>query len=511
MSLAARTAALVVLFWARSANAQPLTVDYVVAPGDSCRSIARARFGDAARIDLIHAHNPGLGSTPHRLTPGNTLRLPSAAMATAEAGVARVVRQVELGRASASTWSAAQVGATLQRGDRVATGDGSASELLFRDGGVLQMRQRSLVVITGRGRPSPRPMLRATLEHGALRGRLGELAGRATIRTPSAAARLGEDAIVAVDAEGVSRIASLEGEAVVDGVRVPEGTGTEVRPGGRPSRPRPLPEAPRWRDDAAGRFMGLAHSGATLRGGWEPVADALAFRVEIAREADGTGLLAAVEVPGDAVGFTIPRIAAGTYYVSVATIDRRFFEGRPSPRRAMVVLEARLVPPGGGTPPPDRLDPGDPSRPFSPPRALPGTWVVAPLGFECGDDADVGNITTLRALGRRVVRCEDARGRAVEGFEVVVVEARIRARRPFLRRGERRRLRLVIETPLALPERLLARAPEGIAAGSVRRVRNHYEVDVGASQDAPDTVTLVLEVAAGSERIRVGQLTLAVR
>lgn len=496
---------------AGSARAQPLTVEYLIATGDSCRSIARAQLGDSARIDLIHAHNPGLGSAPHRLQPGDTLRLPTAAMAAAEAGVARVVHQVELQRASASIWAAARVGATLQRGDRVATGDGSASELLFRDGGVLQMRERSLVVITGRGRPSPRPMLRATLEHGALRGRLGELAGRATVTTPSAAARLGEDAIVAVDAEGVSRIASLEGATVVDGVRVPEGTGTEVRPGERPSRPRPLPDAPTWRDDAAGRFMGLAHSGATLRGGWEPVADALAYRVEIAREADGTGLVAAIEVPGDATGFEIPRVAAGTYYVSVATIDRRFFEGRPSHRRAMVVLEARLVPPGGGAPPADRLDPGDPSRPYVLPRALPGTWVVAPLGFECGEGESLGNITTLRTLGRRVVRCEDARGRGVEGFDLVVVEARIRARRPFLRRGERRRLRIVIEAPLALPDRLLARAPEGIAAGSVRRVRGHFEVDVGASRDAPDAVTLVLEVAAGSERIRIGQLTLAVR
>lgn len=494
--------------------------NYTVAPGDSCRSIARARFGSSSHIDLIHAHN-ALGPAPHHLRPGQTLRLPSTALVRSEAGVARVVRDVDLQRSESPVWADAHVGAALQRGDRVATGERSASELIFRGGGVLQMRAQSLVVLTGNGRPSPRRIVRATLERGALRGRLAELTGHAatTLTTPSATARLGQDALVAVDAEGVSRFASLEGTTIVDGVRVPEGTGTQVQPGGRPSRPRPLPRPPRWRTDDDGRFMGLAHSGAILRGRWLPVDGAGGYRVEVARRPDGTELVAAVEVPGDATEFSIPRIPVGTYYVSVATIDREFFEGRPSPRRAMVVLEARIVPPGGGEPPSDRLDPGDPSRPYAPPSALPGTWLVSPRGYRCGDGEERASLLTLRTLGRHAVRCVDARERLISGFDVVIVEARTRAERPFLRRGNRRVARLLVRSPLALPDRMIARAPSSVSVGSVRRSRTPaaeegivvYEVEIGVGLDAPDTLSIVLEVAAGSERIRIGDVSFAVR
>lgn len=507
---------------AEASGGRALLEDYTVVEGDSCRSIARIRFGNSRRIDLIHVHN-SLGRTPHQLLPGQTLRLPSAALANSEAGIARVVRDVDLQRSGSPVWADAHLGAALQRGDRVATGERSASELIFRGGGVLQMRSQSLVVLTGTGRPSPRRIVRATLERGALRGRLAELTGRAatitTVTTPSATARLGRDALVAVDGEGVSRIASLEGTTVVDGVRVPEGTGTQVQPGGRPSRPRPLPRPPRWRTDDDGRFMGLAHSGAILRGRWHPVAEASRYRVEVARRPDGTDLVAAIEVPGSATEFSIPRIPVGTYYVSVATIDGAFFEGRPSPRRAMVVLEARIVPPGGGQPPSDRLDPGDPSRAYAPPTALPGTWLVSPQGYRCGEGDELSSLRTLRTLGRHVVRCVDARDRIISGFEVVIVEARIRPQRPFLRRGSRRVARLLVRSPLALPERMIARAPSSVSVGSVRLSRSQpaeegvvaYEVEIGTGLDAPDTLSIVLEVAAGSERIRIGDVSFAVR
>jgi hypothetical protein len=507
---------------ANASSGRATLEDYTVVEGDSCRSIARAHFGNSSRIDLIHAHN-SLGRAPHQLRPGQMLRLPSATLSNAEAGIARMVRDVDMQRSGSPVWADARVGAALQRGDRVATGERSSSELIFRGGGVLQMRSQSLVVLTGTGRPSPRRIVRATLERGALRGRLAELTGHAattTVTTPSATARLGRDALVAVDGEGVSRIASLEGTTIVDGVRVPEGTGTQVQPGGRPSRPRPLPRPPRWRTDDDGRFMGLAHSGAILRGRWLPVEGASRYRVEVARRPDGTDLIAAVEVPGDATEFSIPRIPVGTYYVSVATIDGAFFEGRPSPRRAMVVLEARIVPPGGGEPPSDRLDPGDPSHAYAPPTALPGTWLVSPLGYRCGDGEQLANLFTLRTLGRHVVRCVDARDRIISGFDVVIVEARIRPERPFLRRGNRRVARLLVRSPLALPGRMIARAPSSVSVGSVRRSRMQppqeegvavYEVEIGVGLDAPDTLSIVIEVAAGSERIRIGDVSFAVR
>ncbi len=97
---------------------------YVVQPGDSCRSIARAVYGDRARIDVIHAYNRWLGPTPHRLQEGTTLRLPSRERAAHEASVARVVHEVELRRAAADAWRRARRQAASHRaaGRRVRRG-----------------------------------------------------------------------------------------------------------------------------------------------------------------------------------------------------------------------------------------------------------------------------------------------------------------------------------------------------------------------------------------------------
>ena len=491
---------------------------YEVQPGDSCRSIARAVYGDRERIDVIHAHNRWLGAPPHRLRPGTRLQLPSPEAVRHEARVAWTQNRVERRSPQAEAWLRARRGDGLDQGHQIATAERSAAELSFRDGSRLQMRERSLVVLLDGGRVQRRR--RATLERGSLRARLAELAGAPVeVATATARAELRGDGVVTVDDEGASRVANHEGELTVRGadggrVRVPEGSGAVVRPGQRPSRPRPLPRAPRWRDDRAGRFVGVTGTGGSLRAGWHPVDGAQRYRVEVARRPDGTDLFAALELDASRTHFTLHRVPAGAYYLSVATIDGHFFESRPSPRRAVVVREARIVPPGGGDPPPDTFDPGDPTRAFTPPHVLPGTWLVAPLGYRCGLGADdaLAGIATLRTLGRHHVRCLDGQDREVPGFEVVVVNARVRVRgRPAIRRGGRRTLRLRVSSPLRLPDRLIAQAPRGIAVGSIlREPDGDFRVEVGAAVDAPAHVRIQLQVAAGTERITIGELTLTV-
>nr|NIS02492.1 hypothetical protein [Gemmatimonadota bacterium]NIU53243.1 hypothetical protein [Gemmatimonadota bacterium]NIY44969.1 hypothetical protein [Gemmatimonadota bacterium] len=212
-------------------------------------------------------------------------------------------------------------------------------------------------------------------------------------------------------------------------------------------------------------------------------------------------------------------VPAGVYYARVATIDGEGFEGRASPRRAFTVRVARVVPPGGGDPPPDVHDPGDPSRPWTPPQLLPGTLVVAPYGVRCGaprasgrEPAELSGIATLRSLGRYRLRCRDRRNRSLRGPEVVVRQARATVLgRPTVPRGGGRRLTIRLRSPLRLPDRLIAQAPEGVAVGSVRRVgRDRFTLEVGVTDQAPRDVRITLQVAAGAERIDIATLTLRV-
>lgn len=499
-------------------HAQP-TEGYVVRAGDTCRKLAQELYGDRSRVDLIHAHNPQLGPGPHRLRPGSTLQVLPDALRRAEATVVHKRQEVQARRGD-EPWVDARVHAPLGTGHQVATGQGASAELAFRDGSRLQMRSRSLVILVGSGRAQRQTLGEARLERGVLRSRLAELAGdeRLALATPSADTRLGRESVVRVADDGEAMVAALSGDSEVGGVRVPEGMGTRVRRGERPTRPRPLPQAPRWSIEARPRVIGLGGSGASLSGHWEPVEGARRYRVEIATRPDGRDLFAALEIPAPTASFTLHRVPAGVYYARVATIDGEGFEGRPSPRRAFTVRSARVIPPGGGDPPPDVHDPGDPSRPWTPPRLLPGTLVVAPYGVRCGEPAlegsteslELGGIATLRRLGRYRLRCLDRGDRPLMGPEVVVMRARATViGRPTVPRGGGRRLTIRVRSPLRLPDRLIASAPEGVAVGAVRRVgRGRFALEVGVAAGAPRDIRITLQVAAGAERIDIAHLTL---
>ncbi len=498
------------------------TIEYRVRPGDTCASVARRFFGDARSYDRIHAHNPDLGAPPHRLSPGTVLRLPrGASPASPDARITAARRRVESRPPRAERWQPARVGQPLAAGSQVATHDRAYAALTFRDDSRLEMREHTLVVIYGGSRGlARRTDAEATLERGALRSRLSELAGRVEVETPSSRAEVAAgSAVLTVEEDGTSRLANLGGATatVTAGstrVRVPAGTGTVVPRGGRPSPPRPLPSAPRWSNDLAGRFVGLTGSGGTLRGSWEPAPDASRYRVEIAAAPDGSDVVAAVEVPGDRHGFEVHGLPPGVYYVSVATIDTALFEGPPSPLRAMQVLSARVIPPGGSEPVEAPYDPGDPSRRPAPPRVLPGTWVVAPVGMRCGaGDGEPREMITLREPGRARVRCLDPAGREVPAFavDVVRVEARVAPRGLVLVRGRTAEARLHLDSTPAPPARLVATAPAGVDVDTPRREPDGaYLLRVTPAPDAPDRAAIEVGTMAGTELVPLASVLLPV-
>ena len=484
------------------AHAQGTTFEYTIQVGESCASIARDVYGDRERYDLIHAYND-LGPLPHQLTPGQTLVLLRRDLARSEAVVQRVVRRVEQRPPGLERWMRTQQGASLQRGHQIVTRNDAQAELRFRDGSTLHMRERSLVIVMGEGRHESRSMGRATLERGNLRAHLGRLARNLDVATPSARARVTGEAWVGVDEGGTSRVANRGRRAIVvhgerGRVRVPSGSGTVVRRGERPDAPHPLPSAPSWREGFQGRFVGFVGAGAPVVVAWETVEGADGYRVELARRPSGGDVVRSVRVSETHARFD--GLDPGVYYASVATIDEQF-EGRNGATRAVVTLSARLLPPGGGTHVAESV-----------PRVVPGTAVVAPSGYRCSTQGPMTTLFTLRTLGRQTLRCVDTSGLELLGGDVVVVRARARiVGAPVVRRGRVTRIRFRLESPVALPNRLVARTPQGVAVGPIVRHNDVYVAEIGAAADAPENVAVELQVAVGADRLGIATLSLGLR
>ncbi len=396
------------------------TFEYRVVEGDSCASISRRFFGDRKRYDVIHQYNPGMGPTPHRLEPGRILILPKVATAPntgPDAEVTAVRRSVEARAANSEGWNPATVGLDLFRGWRVNTLARAAAELTFRDTSVLQMRESTLVIIFGSAHAKARvTTTAATLDRGALRSRLGELSGGATldVQTPSAETEIqGGVALVTVDDSGATRLANHGGaRASVRGkaarrkrVKVAERMGSKVELGKAPTKPRPLPPAPTMAADGPRQFVDLSGRGAMVTGSWMPVSTATRYRVEIARQPDGREVIADVEVPSAVTSFELHGLPPGEHFVSVASIDADGFESPPSTLTRIAIFAAQLRLPDGTRP----AIPAGSEEGASPPLSVPfGTVLEAPDGQRCaqGDDAP-SERTTLRS-DADPLRCRDA-------------------------------------------------------------------------------------------------------
>lgn len=320
-------------------------VDHVIAPGDTCAGLARRYYGDGDRWDVVHEFNPRLGpELPHRLVPGEVLRLPPTLPPAA--WVTRVVRAVEHRSAAASAWSPSKPGEPLDVGFRVATREQSAARLTFRDDSELELRQETLVVIFGRsaGQIDRRPN-RARLERGTLMSRLAALRGEAgeglEVQSGSAVASFGAgEALMSLDA-GASAVSNHAGGAVEVAsadrsakVAVAAGMGTRVEPGRAPAKPRPLPEPPRWLDDRAQTAWALTAEQAVAQVAWAPVPGARSYRIDLD---GGDALVAGAELPPTQTSLALTGLPAGAWTVRVSVTDADALSSRPSPPIALTV------------------------------------------------------------------------------------------------------------------------------------------------------------------------------
>ncbi|MBO6938520.1 MAG: LysM peptidoglycan-binding domain-containing protein [Deltaproteobacteria bacterium] len=480
-----------------SAQAEVETFQYTVQEGDTCVGIARRFFNDRNRYDLIHAYNPNMGPPPHDLQAGTVLTLPRSAVdaeSTPAAHVTDVRRDVRANEPRDPDWHPAERGLGLFGGWRVNTLESSAAELTFRDTSVIQMRANTLVVIFGdTATRARRRSTRAELRNGTLRSRLGTL--RMEVDMPAGQAQLaGGSSVVGVDGEGTTRVSHHEGSPVVlngEGggrVRVPPGNGSKVQRGRRPTRPRPLPDAPTWRR-SSDAFVGLA-DGATIRGGWEPVEDARVYRVEVLRE---ERVFAAIEVPENVTEYEMHGLPAGHYEIRVSTIDGDFFESRPSQPRTVDVSLIDVRSPGA-TAVDERAAP-DPSMPRTEPMLLVGTEIVPPEGTTCALAAEGETVTRLTASGTQTLHCRQG-DTLLEPFPVQVVAPELASsdsgtEPTMVYAGRLTTVRLEVSSALPLPENLDLRG-EGVEIREVRRGDDgSYELDLVATEVAEETEGVV--------------------
>lgn len=409
-------AALAIAAATRSARAED-TQPYRVQEGDSCLGIALRMLGERTAVRDIHRLNPQLGAMPHELVAGSVLTLPARAASGPDARLTSARGDVKIRKPSTAAWDAARRGMDLFRAYRVGAASEAAAELTFGDDGVLEMRERTIVVIYGPQKQKAALILAtAELERGTLEGRLGELDGKhVVVRTPAAIADLrAADAVLRAGDGGPSVLSNHRGGAIeVRGrsrqrgaVKVAAGMGTRVVPGKAPETPRPLPATPAWSTPSGPQLVGVTGSVAVA---WTPVDRAVQYRVAI-RDPRGE-TLRALFVTAPSATAALP-LEPGTYKVTVAALDVDQFESRPSETLDLAVVKPVFVAPNG-------LFPG--AGAAAPRTIALGTTIIAPDHYACSIGAQPTHRTLLVLPGHVELYCTSADGKRTQTLQLDVV------------------------------------------------------------------------------------------
>lgn len=329
--------------------------------GDSCLSIAKRVLGSASLLNELHRLNPSLGATPHRLVPGQKLRIPARKATSPDANLTAARGDVAVRRPAESSWDAATRGMDLFRAWRVGARERASAEITFRDSSQLRLRENTVVIIYGPSQPrQPATALRAEIEGGSLEARLTAASGPApSVMTPSAIATLGRGtSLVSVDGAGTSLVANHAGEPVAvravtrrvprgTPVRVQSGMGSRVEKGKLPEPPRPLPAPPAFPQPVM--VLPTFAAAAEVPIQWQAVPNAIRYRAMVLDDAGQEQN--AVSIPPGQTSFALAQVPPGTVRVLLSAIDAAGFEGPPAALEVKVVQVA-IRAPGASQPAP---------------------------------------------------------------------------------------------------------------------------------------------------------------
>ena len=414
-----------------------------------------------------------------------------------EARVAGARGAVEV-QVGTGTWTPATEGATVAAGSRVAARDQAGAQLGFGDDGRLDLRPDAVVAL-GNG------TVRATIERGAVVQELGD--ARAAVRLLTGAAQVeqrGGGSLVAVDAEGVTRVANLGGgtvkvRAVKAGkptgrtIAVTVGAGVRIRPGSAPEAPHALPAAPRW-TMAVARAASVAGRTAPVHAAFAPTPGITTYRIAVRTPGGDRVATLAATAGAESGAVAIHRLRPGAYVARVIAIDADGFESRPSADLPIEVFDLPAVAAGR-----DELvvmpdEPTDAATEASAPTLSVGARVMVPAALTCrlGDEPARSPLVVTRAVATPL-HCqragEDVAAPAIAGTPLAV---EVGAGPPALpRHGS-------LTLPFALSDPAAASAVDVMASG----------LRVSAVEPTPTGVQVTVAAAAGSTS---GELELVLR
>lgn len=311
---------------------------YTVRPGDSLWTIAERFLLRPSRWLELGRYNRL--ADPDELSPGTLLRIPVAWLRVRPAAAELVAASgaVEITRPD-GTRAPARPGDRLEGGETLTTGPEAAATVRLADGTLLEIGPDSRVAFDRLSAYGRTGMIdtRLGLPAGRVRATVPRGTGGLTIETPGATAavrgtafRVGFDP-AGTRAEGLEGLVEVEGRGTVR--RLGPGSGTLARPGEPPAPVRPLLPPPR---PAGAAELESVPQRVLL----EPLAGAVAYRLELLGGPDGKELLLSRTAERPELRFDLPN---GRYALRARGIDRDGLEGRDLEQEIRV--HARPEPP----------------------------------------------------------------------------------------------------------------------------------------------------------------------
>lgn len=284
----------------------------------------------------------GLAPAPKPGEPlGISLRYVERAPEDVVARVAAAVGPVFLG-AEEATLKPAEPGMPVLVNELVKTGPGAKVSIHLKDGSGIEVKPESTIKmpvleVSGSARQVKIEVLRGSIVADVRKA--GQLSKFEASSRVSVASVRGTQFRLGVEAAGDTRIETLEGLVAVTPtadpsstpVELPKGQGTLVGAEGKIAPPRALPAEPRVTAPLKGAI------GADQRFEWQPVTDAAAYVVEVARDADFIVEAKSERVAGAATVSWPSALPKGKWFWRVTALDASGFAGPPSKVYAFTV------------------------------------------------------------------------------------------------------------------------------------------------------------------------------
>ncbi|RKJ96457.1 FecR domain-containing protein [Alicycliphilus denitrificans] len=339
--------------WAAAAHcgayATTQDLEHLVRPGDTLEALS-VRYLDTPRLwPQLQAHNHV--ADPRRLRPGSVLRIPAQLLPAGSAQVDFVHGQASATPPAGAGAAPLQPGQSLDEGARLQVAPDSFVTVRLADGTLIRVQADTdlqLQQLRRRGRAgdaqSVLELRRGSVESSVPPSRDG--ARRFQVRTPKASTSVrgtrfavtltqDERTLAAVTAGALSvepRLAASPMAATL----LDAGHGVVVAADGRVGTPRALLPAP----DLSG-LPASVHDADFLTLALAPVASAVAYQVQVARDADFTETLRSGTFGAPQV--RLPALEDGSYHLSVRAVDDSGLPGKVAQR--MLTIKAHPVAP----------------------------------------------------------------------------------------------------------------------------------------------------------------------